>query len=237
MLDAVPLTVQLLEHSDAPALEGGGFGVLPPKSSRQLLAASIRSNVLVNCFRSGVVAWLLQVRLPVGITSPNDSAITDSTAPVNASIDAVVPRLLPRRRCHFHRPLSVVATNRDYDEYGEVSRTQSSLPKLTGYLQVRPSSRSGESNPGPPPYHGGALPTELLRRLEDDNNVAPRTRAKVARWTHAPSHHRRSGDAVRRLVLEGLPCGRSVPDHVRHPSREPRAGARRGPGGRLPRRA
>jgi hypothetical protein len=27
------------------------------------------------------------------------------------------------------------------------------------------SSRSGESNPGPPPYHGGALPTELLRRL------------------------------------------------------------------------
>ncbi len=24
-------------------------------------------------------------------------------------------------------------------------------------------SRSGESNPGQPPYHGGALPTELLR--------------------------------------------------------------------------
>ena len=33
-------------------------------------------------------------------------------------------------------------------------------------------SWSGESNPGPPPYHGGALPTELLQRRMDDSNRA-----------------------------------------------------------------
>jgi hypothetical protein len=38
-------------------------------------------------------------------------------------------------------------------------------------------SWSGESNPGPPPYHGGALPTELLqRRMDDSNALAPQLR-------------------------------------------------------------
>ena len=38
------------------------------------------------------------------------------------------------------------------------------VPAQARIFSEKQKSWSGESNPGPPPYHGGALPTELLQR-------------------------------------------------------------------------
>jgi hypothetical protein len=43
------------------------------------------------------------------------------------------------------------------------ARWASELADLQGFSE----SRRGDSNPGPPPYHGGALPAELRRRYGD----------------------------------------------------------------------
>src|SRR5918999_2681841 len=75
-------------------------------------------------------------------------------------------------------------------------------------LQVFRESRRGDSNPGPPPYHGGALPAELRRRWcqpsrlewgEQDSNLRRQCRSV---YSPPPLATRTSPRGSRETIVE-----------------------------------
>src|SRR5215210_6753145 len=144
--------------------------------------------------RPAITAWLRSdvVRPP----SPR-SVATSTPAPTRPSVHAVI----------MVRPTQPSLSGLVSDLHIG-PRSGSGRPPFREIEKCRKESRRGDSNPGPPPYHGGALPAELRRRYgpaygpkwgEQDSNLRRQSRTVYSR---APLAARTSPRAGQEAILE-----------------------------------